>query len=460
METQSLALPKNLEAETSILGSLLIDGRLFSIVEGTGLQSEDFIEERHRIIFGAITSIYNEGRTPDVITVSDKIAVIADPVKTGGLDYLYDLASNAPVVSESLIVEYCDIIIEKSLYREFIRICSENVSDAYRQTEAFDELVDKSTTSLIDLGNRRQTATIVPIKDIVDEEMVKLRERIERDNPISGISCGYKDLDTLCSGFKPGDMIVLAGRPGTGKTSFALNMAAKIANNNCNVLYFSLEMPSSQLVNRVISTECGVSAKNLMSGRFPDKDEIKRLWANIDNVTKLSVFIDDTSKLSVSDLRSRAKKLNSELGKTISPHTGKKNKLDCIFVDYLQLMHSSVYREDRVRQVEDISRNIKLFAKDMGIPIIALAQLNRKVEDRSSKVPMLSDLKDSGAIEQDADMVMFIHREDMYKPDSEKKNIAEIYLQKNRHGQQGVVKLRFVPQYTQFCEISFNDEDY
>ena len=460
METQSLALPKNIEAETSILGSLLLDGKLFSIVEGTGLLSEDFLEERHRIIFQAVTDIYNEGRTPDVITVFDRISPVADDTRTGGIDFLYDLASNAPIVSESLILDYCDIIIEKSLYREFIRVCSESVTEAYRQGSGFDEIVDRSTTALIDLGNRRQVASVLPIKKIVDEEIVKLRDRIEKGNPISGISCGYPALDELCSGFKPGDMIVLAGRPGTGKTSFALNMAAEIARNNYNVLFFSLEMPSSQLVNRIISTECSIPAKHLMSGKFADKDEIKRLWANIDRVSRLPIFIDDTSKLTVSDLRSRAKKLNSELNRSVSSVTGKKNKLDCIFIDYLQLMHSNVYREDRVRQVEDISRNVKLFAKDLGIPIIALAQLNRKVEDRSSKVPMLSDLKDSGAIEQDADMVMFIHREDMYKPDSDKKNTAEIYLQKNRHGQQGLVKLRFISQYTKFSSIDYSIDDY
>jgi replicative DNA helicase len=459
VETQSLALPKNLEAETSILGSLLLDGRLFSIVEGTGLLAEDFLDERHQIIFKAVTGIHNEGKTPDVITVFDRISSVANEGKTGGIDFLYDLASNAPIVSESLILDYCDIIIEKSLYREFIRICSESVTEAYRQGSSFDEIVDKSTTSLIDLGNRRQVASILPIKQIVDEEVVKLRDRIAKGNPISGISCGYPALDDLCSGFKPGDMIVLAGRPGTGKTSFALNMAAEIARKDFNVLFFSLEMPSSQLVSRIISTECSIPAKHLMSGKF-EPDEIKRLWANIDGVSRLSIFIDDTSKLTVSDLRSRAKKLNSELNRSISPTPGKKNKLDCIFIDYLQLMHSNVYREDRVRQVEDISRNVKLFAKDMGIPIIALAQLNRKVEDRSSKVPMLSDLKDSGAIEQDADMVMFIHREDMYKPDSDKKNTAEIYLQKNRHGQQGLVKLRFIPQYTKFSSIDYSIDDY
>ncbi|HDT11532.1 MAG TPA: hypothetical protein ENN58_02210, partial [bacterium] len=348
METHSLALPKSIEAETSILGSLLIDGKLYSIVESTGLLPTDFLEERHAIIFQAIVSIYNEGKTPDVITVSDRISAVADNEKTGGIQFLYDLASNAPVVSEALISEYCEIIIEKSLYRAFIKICSESTTEAYRQTADFDEIVDKSTTSLINLCNRRQVSSILPIKQIVDEEIVKLRERIELGNPISGISCGYPALDEICSGFKPGDMIVLAGRPGTGKTSFALNMAVEVAKNNYNVLYFSLEMPASQLANRLIATECSVNAKNLMSGKFSDKDEIKRLWANIDSISRLPLFIDDTSKLTVSDLRSKSKKLNSELNKIIISETGKRKKLDCIFIDYLQLMHSNVYREDRV----------------------------------------------------------------------------------------------------------------
>jgi replicative DNA helicase len=202
-----------------------------------------------------------------------------------------------------------------------------------------------------------------------------------------------------------------------------------------------------------MSIECSVNAKHLLTGKF-DEGETDRLWRNVDSLSRLPIFIDDTSKLTVSDLRSRAKKLDTDLKKS-----GKNKKLDCIMVDYLQLMSSTGFRDDRVRQVEDISRNIKLFAKDMGIPIVALAQLNRKVEDRSTKVPMLSDLKDSGAIEQDADMVMFIHREDVYKQDSEKKNIADIFVQKNRHGQQGVVKLRFVPQYTKFLTMDNYSDD-
>ncbi|HQN72488.1 MAG TPA: replicative DNA helicase [bacterium] len=452
MDYNPKLLPGNIEAEASLLGCLLINGKLFGTVEGTGLSSQDFYEERHSVIFKIIQSIHNEGKIADAVTVGDRIST----VKGGGagveMKYLYELANTAPVVSESILEDYCRIIIDKSLYRELIRICSESVDSAYRQSAPFVEVVDKSTTDLIALSNRHQAGSVIEIKTIVDAEMQKLKERIDSGRKISGISSGYPVLDNFGSGFKPGDMIVLAGRPGMGKTSFALNMTIEIARLGHNVLFFSLEMPSSQLVQRIISIECSVNAKNLAIGKF-EKDEITRLWAGVDKVSKLPIFIDETSKLTVSDLRSKAKKLDAELRKS-PPSTVRSNRLDCIFVDYLQLMASNVYREDKVRQVEDISRNIKLFAKELGIPIIALAQLNRKVEERKeSKIPMLSDLKDSGAIEQDADLVMFIHREEVYKKDTEKKNIADIFIQKNRHGQQGSVHLRFVPQYTKFATM-------
>lgn len=452
MDYNPKLLPGNIEAEASLLGCLLINGKLFSSIEGSGLNPDDFYEERHSVIFSAILAIQREGRTPDVITVGDRISTLEGLKINLDIKYLYELANTAPVVSESILSDYCNIIIEKSLYRELIKICSESSESAYRQSPPFDEVIDNSTTSLIALSNRKQVGTVVGIRKLVDSEMMKLRDRIESGKKISGISSGYPVLDGFGSGFKPGDMIVLAGRPGMGKTSFALNIAIEIARQDLNVLFFSLEMPSSQLVQRIISIECGINAKNLAIGKF-EKDELTRLWAGVDDISKMPIFIDETSRLTVSDLRSKAKKLDAELRK--SNVAGEKpKKLDCIFVDYLQLMASNIFREDKVRQVEDISRNIKLFAKDLKIPIVALAQLNRKVEERKeNKIPMLSDLKDSGAIEQDADMVMFIQREDMYKKDTDKKNIADIYIQKNRHGQQGVVHLRFTPQYTKFTPL-------
>ncbi|HSW59424.1 MAG TPA: DnaB-like helicase C-terminal domain-containing protein, partial [bacterium] len=365
MDYNPKLLPGNIEAEASLLGCLLINGKLFGTVEGTGISSEDFYEDRHSVIFKIIRSIYSEGKVPDVITVGNRISTVKGGNAGVEMKYLYELANSAPVVSESILEDYCSIIIEKSLYRELIRICSESVDSAYRQSAPFNEVVDKSTTDLITLSNRQQAGSVIEIKNIVDSEMQKLKERIDSGRKISGISSGYPVLDNFGSGFKPGDMIVLAGRPGMGKTSFALNMTIEIARLGHNVLFFSLEMPSSQLVQRIISIECSVNAKNLAIGKF-DKDEITRLWAGVDKVSKLPIYVDETSKLTISDLRSKAKKLDAELRKA-PPSPSRSNRLDCIFIDYLQLMSSTVYREDKVRQVEDISRNIKLFAKELGI---------------------------------------------------------------------------------------------
>ena len=435
---QFVTPPNNLNAEASLLGCLLLNGDLFDLVEQEGLDPEDFYELKYQIIFRAISALRNIGKTPDIITVSDYISEPDESAKVGGVAFLAELTDSTPVTSERALVEYAAIIKEKSLYRKLIKSCDSTSENCYRQEESFDAVVDMATTELITLQNTRQISTIIPIKDLVDKELSELKERLESDRSIMGISSGYSMLDEMTAGFKPGDMIVLAGRPGMGKTSFALNMALEVAKENNTVAFFSLEMPASQLLNRIIATECRINSKNFLTGRM-EKDELNRLWHNIDDISKLPIFIDDTSSCTMSDIRSKVKKIKKDSG-----------RIDAIFIDYLQLMQSTAFKDDRVRQVEDISRNIKLFAKDMGIPIIALAQLSRNVENRTSKIPMLSDLRDSGAIEQDADLVMFIHREDMYDKNTDKKGTAEIYVQKNRHGSTGSVPMLFEAQYTKF----------
>ncbi len=441
--------PKNLEAEASLLGCLLLKGSLFDITEDAGLLADDFYEIKHQLIFKAITDLFTAGATPDIVTVSDKLSSGNLMDRTGGIQYLADLAEKTPVSSESALRDYANIIKEKSLHRQFITICGDGEDKAYKQEESFDEVIDKTTSQLIELMNSRQVSSIKHIRELVDAELAELKKRIESNKTIIGISSGFPMLDSLVGGFKPGDMIVLAGRPGMGKTSLALNMAIEMAKLDNVVAFFSLEMPGSQLINRIIATECGINSKNFMTGRL-EKDEFTRLWHNIDSISKLPIYIDDTSTMTMSDVRSKAKKIRKEAG-----------RLDVIFIDYLQLVGSNVHKDDRVRQVEHISRTIKLFAKDMRMPIIALAQLSRKVEDRTTKIPMLSDLRDSGAIEQDADLVMFIHREDVYNKETEKKGTAEIYIQKNRHGSTGSVPLSFIAKYTKFASLDTNaGEDY
>ena len=457
-------LPSNIDVEAALLGCLLNDGRLFSEAENSGILPEDFSQERNAIVFRAIRSVVASQQIPDVLTVTDAASKMTNPVEPA---YIFDLANNAPIIYEETLQQYCSIILEKSLYREMIGICENTIDSAFRQQESFDELSDKATSSLITLSNRRQVKSVLPLHNLVLDSLNKLEFQQKSGATLQGISSGYPYLDNMCSGFKAGDMIVLAGRPGMGKTGFALNIALAIAKNNLNVLFFSLEMPAEQITNRILSIECSINSRNILNGKL-DQEEINRLYANLDHISELPIYVDETPSITISELRSKAKKLDAELRKTPNLNRETQNKLDCIFIDYLQLMSSNVFKEDKVRQVEDISKNIKKLAKDLGIPIVAMAQLNRKIEERrggkmeiSGNKPMLSDLKDSGSIEQDADMVMFIHREDAYKKsEEEKNNEAEIFVQKNRHGPTGTVKLRFTPQYMKFTPLDTSADSY
>jgi len=443
MSDSLITLPNSIVAEASLLGCLLLNYQLMVTVDEVSLDSLDFYDLKHQHIYGAIKSIYDIGKVSDTTTVTNFLDTQGVIDQIGGLAYLVELTESLPLSSEYAVKNYAEIIKDKSLYRRFIAMCNDNITEAYKQEQTFDDIVDTTTTSLINLSNERTVSSTVIIKDVVNEELAKLKDRIENNQTFVGTSSGFSDLDKVTAGFKPGDMIVLAARPGMGKTSFALNMATEMAKNGESILFFSLEMPREQLVNRIIASECSVNSRNFMTGKM-EPDELNRLWHHIENVSQLPIFIDDSSMLSISSMRSKAKKL-----------LALNQKPKAIFVDYLQLMKSGINDDNRVRQIEDISRGIKLFAKDFEVPIIALAQLSRKIEERSGKkVPMLSDLRDSGAIEQDADLVMFINREEMYDKEGGQKGLAEIHIQKNRHGSLGVVPMTFVAQYTKFSPIA------
>ena len=456
-------LPSNTEIEAALLGCLLNDGHLYADIEGFGLMPEDFSQERHAAVFRVIKAIFESRRTPDVLTVIDEFAKIQNPPEAS---FVFDLANKAPIYSEETLQQYCSIILEKSLHRSLISICSNTIDSSYSQRIDFDELSDQTTRELIDLSNRKHTNSVIPFKTLVGDFLERIREQAKTGDTMLGISSGYTKLDNMCSGLKPGDMVIVAGRPGMGKTGFAINMALAIAKSGLNVLFFSLEMPAQQILNRFISIECSINSKSLLSAKF-DPDETARLWGYLDKTVDLPIFIDESASLTISELRSKAKKLDAELRKTPNPNRQTPNKLDCIFIDYLQLMDATGFKDDVVHQIEYNSKNIKKLAKDMGIPIIAMAQLNRNIEDRrggketGGKKPMLSDLKGSGSIEQDADMVLFIHREDPYKTkEEEKNNEAEIYIEKNRHGPTGKITFRFVPHYMKFIQLDPAADSY
>ena len=459
MENSPLrVLPSNIEIEAAVLGCLLNDGKLYADIEGFGLTPEDFSQERHALVFRTIKAICESQRTPDALMVIDELAKIPNPPEQS---FIFDLANNAPIYSEETLRQYCSLILEKSLHRSLINICSNAIDVSYSQKMSFDDLSDQTTNELISLSNRKHANSVIPFKDLMADLLERLKEQSKRSSTMLGISSGYPKLDAMSSGLKPGDMVIVAGRPGMGKTGFAINMALAIAKSGLNVLFFSLEMPAQQILNRFVSIECSINSKSLLNAKF-DPDETARLWGNMDKTGNLPIFIDESSALTISELRSKAKKLDADLRNTPNANRPDQNKLDCIFIDYLQLMDCSGFKDDVVHQIEYNSKNIKKLAKDMNIPIIAMAQLNRNIEDRrggrtsenSGKKPMLSDLKGSGSIEQDADMVLFIHREDAYKKkDEEKNNEAEIFIEKNRHGPTGIIKFRFVPHYMKFIQL-------
>ncbi len=444
---QLVTLPHNLEAEASLLGCLLLKGSLHGKVLEKGLQPDDFWEIRHQHIFRAIHEVYQEGRTPDLITVTEELRKKGELETVGGIPYLSELQDAAQFTSDAALADYADIIRDKSLHRQLIKTCEEYAGLSYRQEADFDIIVDRATNDLIKLSLLRQTSAVSRIDDLIANEMAALQQRLRQGRSLQGLTSGYAALDNLTTGFKQGEMIVVAGRPGMGKTSFALNMAVEMARQKATVLFFTIEMPSAQLARRILSQECLVNAKNLITGHL-DEDEYARLWRNIDPLADLPLYIDESSHLTISDVRAKAKKVLVEA-----------KSLDAVFIDYLQLMHDSTYSKqpDRVREVENISRNIKLFAKDLKVPVITLAQLSRKAEDRKDGIPMLSDLRDSGAIEQDADVVMFIHR-DLGKEGKEK-DVVTILLRKNRNGQIGDVKLRFISHFTKFVPFDSQEEE-
>jgi len=444
---QPITLPHNLDAEISLLGCLLLKGSIYSEIAEKGLVPEDFWEIRHQHIFRAIHGVYQAGRTPDLVTVGEELTKHGGLELIGGTAYLAELMDTAQFTSTAALKDYADIIREKSLHRRFIKICEEHASLSYRQESDFDTIIDHATNELIRLSLLRQTSAVVPIDEVIVKEMESLHERLHQKQMLQGLTSGYTAIDNLTTGFKPGEMIVVAGRPGMGKTSFALNMAVAMAKKGATVLFFTIEMPASQVVRRIFSIECLVNARNFTTGQLTE-EEFLHLWRNIDTLGALSFYIDESSFLTVADVRSKAKKVFVE---------SKTKKLDVVFIDYLQLMRDTTYTDDRVREVENISRNIKLFAKDLHIPVIVLAQLSRKAEDRKDGIPMLSDLRDSGAIEQDADVVMFIHR-DMTK-DENAREMTSIIIRKNRNGQTGDVKLRFIPHYTKFIPVETAAEE-
>lgn len=438
--TLTRTMPCSLEAEQSVIGSMLMD-REAIIVAMESLIREDFFHQSYGLLFETIIEIYNEGLdTSDAVVLTTKLREKDAPAEISDVNFLVSLMENVPTSIN--IKTYCDIVSQKSMLRKIIRMSQEIENDCYKDDEPVGDVMDRIERDFLALLQNRGTGDFVPIQQVVMNALEKIANAAKTQGTVTGIPTGFTDLDFKTAGLQPSDLILLAARPSMGKTAFVLNIAQHAAfHENKKTAIFSLEMSKEQLVNRLFSLESRVDAQKLRTGNLQDF-EWQELVEGANIIAGSPLFIDDTPGISISDLRSKCRKISQE-------HNG----LDLIIIDYLQLMSGTGKNVSRQQEVSDISRSLKGLARELNVPVIALSQLNRGVEQRDDKRPMMSDLRDSGAIEQDADVVMFIYRDDYYNKDTDRKNISEIIIAKQRNGPIGTVELAWLPQYTKFGNL-------
>lgn len=428
--------PQSVEAEQSLLGGLLLDSDRFEVVsERVG--ENDFYRHEHRILFVAIRDLYSANRPADVITVSEHLERAGELEKAGGFAYVGGLANNTP--SAANIAAYADIVRELSLARSMIRVANRIAERCYHpERRSAGELLDAAEKDILEISDQgRRGSSIQPLKTLITQAVNRIDELSRSPNAITGISSGFSDLDDMTSGLQRSDLIIVAGRPSMGKTSLAMNIVENAAvGAKVPVAVFSMEMPGEQLAMRMLASLGRINAHKVRTGRLEDEDW-PRLTSAMGMLTDAPIFIDDTPALTPMELRSRARRLKREHG------------IGLIVIDYLQLMQG-VESENRATEVSGITRSLKSLAKELNVPLIAMSQLNRSLEQRPNKRPVMSDLRESGAIEQDADVIFFIYRDEVYNEDSPDKGTAEVIIGKQRNGPVGKVRLTFLGEYTRF----------
>ena len=435
-------IPQNIEAEEAMLGSLLIDPDVISHVANL-VMPEDFYLARHGEIYDVIRTLYDQGEPVDFVTVTEELERRDKLEEVGGRSYITSLVNTVPTAINAF--QYAQIVQEKATLRQLINVASEIARKAYDDSQEVGDVVNEAEKLIFAIAERRLEQDLIAITDVVPRVMDEIRTLFERSEDISGIPSGFKYLDIMLGGFQKSDLIILAARPGMGKTSLALNIALNAAKKNSQIAVFSLEMSREQLVQRLLSQEARIDSHRLRLGKISGQDEWERLYRAAETLRTCRIYIDDTAALSPFELRTKARRLYAEHG------------LDMIIIDYMQLMHGGKRNENRVQEISFISRTMKQLARELKVPVIALSQLSRQVENRQDKHPQLSDLRESGSIEQDADLVIFIYRDIKYNKESEKGNTAEIMIAKHRHGPTGSVELFFDEKFTQFAELASAD---
>ncbi len=434
--------PHSIEAEQSVIGAMLMDKEAI-VVASEMLRGDEFYARQHGVLFDAMVELYNEGKPVDLITLQNRLREKDVPPEISSLEFVKDLLNVVPTSAN--VKHYATIVSEKALLRKLIRTNEEIVNACYAGKDKVETILEDTEKRVFELVQSRNSSDYVPIRQVVINALEKIEASAKTKGNVTGLSTGFLDLDYKTAGMQPSDFILVAARPSMGKTAFVLNIAEHMAfkEDKC-VAIFSLEMSKEQLVNRLFSLESRVDAQQLRTGDLKDSDW-EKLIESANVIGKSKLIIDDTPSISISEMRSKCRKFKLEHG------------LDIVIIDYLQLMSGSGRgNESRQQEISDISRSLKAMARELNVPVIALSQLSRAVEQRPDHRPMLSDLRESGAIEQDADVVMFIYRDDYYNKDSENKNIAEIIIAKQRNGPIGTVNLVWLPMYTKFANMEKN----
>lgn len=432
-------LPHSIEAEQSVIGAMIVDREAITVASEL-ICGDDFYSKQYGVVFDAMVELNDEGKPVDPVTLQDRLKEKDVPPETSSLEFIAALVTGLPTSAN--IKFYANIVAEKATLRKLIRLNEEIANTCYTGKESLEVILEDTEKRIFELVQKRNTGEFVPIRQVVMNAMDKIEKASKNTGNVTGLATGFIDLDYKTAGLQPSDLILVAARPSMGKTAFVLNIAQYMAfKSNQTVAIFSLEMSKEQLVNRLFSLESRVDSQHLRTGNLSDA-EWEKLIESAGVIGKSNLIIDDTPGISISELRSKCRKYKLE------------HNLQIIIIDYLQLMSGSGRGSDsRQQEISDISRSLKALARELNVPVVALSQLSRAVEQRPDHRPILSDLRESGAIEQDADVVMFIYRDDYYNKDTERKGIAEILIAKQRNGPIGTVELVWLPDYTKFANL-------
>ena len=429
-------LPHSIEAEQSVIGSMVMDAEAITVASEI-ITGDDFYNKQYGVVFETMVELHNGGKPVDIVTLQNSLKEKNVPAEVSSLEFLRDLITSVPTSAN--VRSYANIVLENSTLRKLIRLTEEIENTCYARKEPLEVILEETEKKVFNLVQKRNTGEVTPIRQVVVNAMAKIESAAKSKGTVTGIPTGFLDLDRRTAGLQPSDLILIAARPSMGKTAFVLNIAQHVAfKQNMAVAVFSLEMSKEQLVNRMFSLESKVDAQNLRTGQLSEADW-EKLIESAGTIAQSHLIIDDTPGISIAEMRSKCRKFKME------------HDLKLIIIDYLQLMSGSGKTESRQQEISEISRSLKALARELSVPVIALSQLSRAVEQRPDHRPMMSDLRESGAIEQDADVVMFIYRDDYYNKDTEKKGIAEIIVAKQRNGPIGTDELVWLPNYTQFA---------